>query len=255
MTSISEKSGLRGHSVLVTGATGDIGNAIVAQCLELGASVFCGGRDENKLQALHQQYGDKIIPLCYDITDEKAVKETFRVIQKQQMQPEIGSLVGLVNAAGVMQETPLTVTLMDQLKQQLNVNFLAPYQHMQLASRLMARQRRGSIVNIVSQVGEQGCSGMSAYASSKAALTGATRSLAKELAAIGIRVNAVSPGFIDTALTDHYDAAAKEKVLSRIAMRRAGSAKEVASAVGYLLSAQSSYISGQILAVDGIFSP
>jgi 3-oxoacyl-[acyl-carrier protein] reductase len=144
---------------------------------------------------------------------------------------------------------------MDKLKQQLNINFLAPYQHMQLASRLMSRLRRGSIANIVSQVSEQGSKGMSAYAASKAALTGATKSLAKELAPVGIRVNAVAPGFIDTPLTEHYEDETRQKVLQRTVLQRAGTAKEVADAVLYLLSEQAGYTTGHVLPVDGLFCP
>ncbi|QJR81832.1 SDR family oxidoreductase [Alteromonas pelagimontana] len=246
---------LKGKSVLVTGATGGLGQAIVSRCLAGGATVFAGGRNEAKLTQLAKSWGEKVVPLIYDVTDERAVKETFRQIQKQQMQTGIGPLWGMVNNAGLMFEAPLSISSLDKFKEQLNVNLLAPYQHMQLAARLMSRQRKGSIVNIVSQVGEHGSSGMSAYAATKAALTGVTKSLAKELAPIGIRVNAVAPGFIDTHLTEHYEEHAREAVVSRIAFQRAGMASEVANAVFYLLSDQASYTSGHVLPVDGIFSP
>lgn len=255
MTSRSESAFLQGRSVLVTGATGGIGHAVVKRCLELGAWVFAAGRDEQALADAVEAWSDRVTPLQYDVTDERAVKEAFRQIQKLQMQSEVGNLYGLVNAAGIMHEAPLAVSAMDKLKAQLNVNFLAPYQHMQLASRFMARQRKGSIVNIVSQIGELGSAGMSAYAASKAALTGATRSLAKELAPVGIRVNAVAPGFIHTALTEHYEENAREKVIQRIALGRVGDVNEVANAVAFLLSEQASYITGHILPVDGAFCP
>jgi len=255
MTSHSDQSLFKGHSVLITGATGDIGTAIVSACLRAGAFVFANGRDEEKLAALEEKFPDNLHSLHYDVTDEKAVKEAFRQIQKQQMQPKVGPLFGLVNNAGIMEEAPLSVTRLDSLKAQLNTNLLAPYQHMQLASRLMSRQRKGSIVNILSMVGEQGASGMSAYASSKAALKGATLSLAKELAPIGIRVNGVAPGFIATSLTAHYDDEAQTEVKKRRAIKRAGNANEVARAVLFLLSEQASYTTGHILPVDGLFSP
>ncbi|NMH59652.1 SDR family NAD(P)-dependent oxidoreductase [Alteromonas ponticola] len=255
MTSNSDPNSLKGKSVLVTGATGEIGQAIVAACLKSGASVFANARDEDKLAPLLDSWAGKVVPLIYDVTDEKAVKEQFRQIQKMQMQSDIGPLHGLVNNAGVMFEAPITVSSMDKLKEQLNINFLAPYQHMQLACRLMARQRKGSIVNVLSQVGELGSSGMSAYASSKAALKGATVSLAKELAPVGIRVNGVAPGFIDTAMTRHYDQERRDIVLQRIVMKRAGTPADVAKAVSFLLSNQSAYTTGHILPVDGAFCP
>ncbi|MBU2977947.1 SDR family oxidoreductase [Alteromonas sp. C1M14] len=255
MMSNSESMILKGGSVLVTGATGDIGRAIVNECVSAGAAVFAAGRNEDKLSALVNQYESRVIPLNYDVTDEKAVKDAFRQIQIQQNQPNVGPLMGLVNNAGVMKEAPLSVSAMDGLKAQLNVNFLAPYQHMQLASRLMARHRHGSIVNIGSQVGEQGSSGLSAYGASKAALSGASRSLAKELAAVGIRVNTVAPGFINTELTAHFDDEARQDIESRIAMRRSGRAGDVARAVVFLLSKQSAYTTGHVLPVDGLFYP
>jgi len=246
---------LQSASVLVTGASGGIGQAVVAACIERGATVFAGGRNEEALGAMQEIFGKAFRPLVYDVTDEQAVKDTFRQLQRQVSDGLAPPLFGLVNNAGVMLESPLSVTSMDKLKQQLNINFLAPYQHMQLASRLMSRLRRGSIVNIVSQVGEQGSKGMSAYAASKAALTGATKSLAKELAPVGIRVNAVAPGFIDTPLTEHFDDEARQKVLQRTVLQRAGTAKEVADAVLYLLSEQAGYTTGHVLPVDGHFCP
>lgn len=246
---------LQSASVLITGASGGIGQAIVAACIERGATVFAGGRKEEALGAMQETFGKALRPLVYDVTDEHAVKDTFRQLQRQVSDGLAPPLFGLVNNAGVMLESPLSVTSMDKLKQQLNINFLAPYQHMQLASRLMSRLRRGSIVNIVSQVSEQGSKGMSAYAASKAALTGATKSLAKELAPVGIRVNAVAPGFIDTPLTEHYENEARQKVLQRTVLQRAGTAREVADAVLYLLSEQAGYTTGHVLPVDGHFCP
>tara|TARA_A200000159_G_scaffold158978_1_gene176997 strand:+ start:53704 stop:54468 length:765 start_codon:yes stop_codon:yes gene_type:complete len=253
--SASDSQPFHQTSVLVTGVTGGIGHALVSTLVDAGATVFGAARGNSGLEALQSQFGRQFHPLCYDVTDESAVKEAFRQLQKQVSDGLAPPLYGLVNNAGVMLESPLSVTSMDKLKQQLNVNFLAPYQHMQLASRLMSRLRRGSIVNVVSRVGQSGSNGMSAYAASKAALEGATKSLAKELAPVGIRVNAVAPGFIETALTSHYEGDARHQVLNRIVQRRAGTPQEVAEAVVYLLSAKSAYTTGHVLPVDGMFSP
>lgn len=242
------------ESVLVTGACGGIGKAVVDQCLTRGFVVFANGRDQVRLCTLCEQWGEHVIPLVYDVTDEAGVKSAFREIQKRTSEPRVGALSGLVSVAGVMCERALAVTTLDVLRDQLEINLVAAFHHAQFAARLMARQG-GSIVNVVSEVGEQGSAGMSAYAASKAGLSGVTRSLAKELAPLGVRVNAVSPGFIATEMTQHYEPAAENTVLERIALGRAGTAEEVAHAVSFLLSPTSSYITGHVLPVDGLFNP
>ena len=254
MTSPSDSTLMKGKAVLVTGATGGIGKAVVRRCVDAGAQVFCAGRDAAQLSQLETEFKSRISTFQYDVTDEDAVKNVFREM-KQQLTTTDTVFAGLVNCAGVMEESGLAFTDSASLHRQMSVNFIAPYQHMQLASRLMTRNKAGSIVNVVSQVGEQGSAGMSAYAASKAALTGATKSLAKELAPLGIRINAVAPGFIDSSLTQHYEDDARDAVLSRIALKREGTTKEVADAVFYLLSPQARYTTGHILAVDGLFCP
>lgn len=242
-------------SVLVTGACGGIGKAVVADCLRQGFAVFANGRDEARLCALCEQWGGRVFPLVYDVTDEAGVKSAFREIQKRSSEESVGPLVGLVNVAGVMCERALAATTLGMLREQLEINLVAAFHHAQFAARLMARHKMGSIVNVVSQVGELGSAGMSAYSASKAGLGGVTRSLAKELAPLGVRVNAVSPGFIATDMTQHYDSGAETTVLDRVALGRAGTAEEVAKAVGFLLSSASSYITGHVLPVDGLFVP
>lgn len=255
MTSILNQSSLAETTVVVTGATGGIGQAIASKAVADGAFVIACGRDRDKLERLREEYTGHVHTLCYDVTDSKATIDAFKEIQKGVSGDKWPALYGLVNGAGVMAESVLAMTSDAVLHQQMAVNFFAAYQHIKLASRLMARQKTGSIVNIVSQVGELGSAGMSAYAASKAALTGATKSLAKELAPMGIRVNAVAPGFIDTALIAHYDEKAKQKVYERVVLQREGTAKEVANAAIYLLSHHASYTTGHVLPVDGLFCP
>ena len=255
MTSAFNAHSLQNCTVVVTGATGGIGLAIVAAAISDGAFVIACGRNKEKLEALSTKFEGDIHPLCYDVTDEAAIKNAFQCVQRGASANQWPALYGLVNAAGAMTESKLAMTSTKMLQQQMMINFYSPYYHTQIASRLMSRYKAGSIVNIVSQVSEQGCSGMSAYSASKAALTVATKSLAKELATTGIRVNAVAPGFIDTPLTAHYDESAKQSVYERTVLRRGGTTKEVANAVLYLLSPRASYTTGHVLPVDGQFCP
>ncbi|RDV25047.1 SDR family NAD(P)-dependent oxidoreductase [Alteromonas aestuariivivens] len=244
---------LQGHSVLVTGATGGIGRAIVSNLAQSGATVFAGGRNKVALDSLVEEVAGKVVPVDYDVTDENAVKEVFRTIQARQSDPDVGNFVGLVNNAGEMKEAGLVASNMELLRLQMSVNFYAAYQHMQLASRLMVRHRKGAIVNVVSQIGEQGGAGLSAYSASKAALTGATKSLAKELAPFGIRVNAVAPGFISTPMTAHYTQLQRDDVYSRVALKQSGTPQQVADAVLFLLDQCAGYTTGHVLPVDGLF--
>ena len=236
--------------ILITGANRGIGNATARLCAKYGARLFLAGRDESALHALAEELGNeahnRVQPLVYDICDENAVKKAF-----QQIQQSAGQLDGLVNNAGIMLDAPLGMTRLSDLHQQLNINTIAAFQHAQLASRLMTRQKSGSIINLCSAVGEQGSAGQSAYATSKAALSGMTKSMAKELGSLNIRVNGVAPGFIDTDMVSEYQNEKRQQVVDNIALKRAGQTDEVAEVICFLLSDKAAYITGQILGVDG----
>lgn len=232
--------------ILVTGASRGIGKAVAKVCCALGAKVYLAGRDDQALEALALELGHNATAFSYDVTDQSQVKEAFGHIQKY-----VGKLDGLVNNAGIMLDAPLAMTKLEDLQLQLNVNSVAAFHHSQLASRLMTKQRCGSIVNLCSVVGEQGSAGQSAYATSKAALSGMTKSLAKELAPIGVRVNGVAPGFIETELVNHYSVEQRNSALQNIALKRPGLASEVADLISFLLSDHAAYITGQIIAIDG----
>jgi 3-oxoacyl-[acyl-carrier protein] reductase len=236
--------------VLVTGASRGIGRAIAERLAAQGKQLVLVARDPVALEELSTAItasGAIEAMLCpMDLTDDEAVADLFK-----QIFSRFGRLDGVVNNAGVLHEGLLGMIKPDDIDRVLAVNVKAPLMIMQYAARLMTRAKQGSIVNLVSIMGENGAAGLTAYAASKAALVGATRSAAKELAARGIRVNAVSPGFIDTDMTRTMPEQAHAKRVASIGMGRAGTPDEVAQLVTFLLGDDSRYITGQIIGIDG----
>ena len=237
---------------LVTGASGGIGSA-VAKCLvgKVAVLIICG-RDETKLEKLQAELqaeanASVVKLMCFDVADEAAIKDAFKQLHQQFKRLDI-----LVNCAGQMLEAPLMMTTPAQMQQSFAVNTLGSLLCCQLASRLMARRQSGSIVNVSSVVADQGASGQVVYSAAKSALHGMTKSLAKELAAAGVRINAVTPGFIDTELVAHYDNEQRQQIKESTALGRIGDAKEVAATIAFLASDEASYITGQVIAVDGM---
>jgi 3-oxoacyl-[acyl-carrier protein] reductase len=236
---------LNHKTILITGASGGIGRATAIECAQQGAFVYLAGRNESGLRELANELENAQV-LQYDATDESQVKQAFSTILQGA-----GQLHGLVNCAGVMMDRGFMMTRISDLQQQLSVNTVSAFSHSQLALRLMTKNRCGSIVNICSIVGENGSAGQSAYATSKAALSGLTKSLAKELGGLGIRVNGMAPGFIDTPMTEAYQGEARQALIDSTSLKRVGTPEDVAKPIVFLLSEQASFITGQIIGVDG----
>ena len=238
-------------TALVTGASRGIGFATAKRLASTVGHLTMVARDETWLEEsaaeLRSSFpGVDVSAYALDIGDETAVKGLFQYVQKRGNGLDI-----LVNAAGVMNESALAMTRADDLLSTFQTNVFGSYYCCQYAARLMSRSGSGSIINLASISGEQGVAGQSAYAASKSALSGLTRSLAKELGPLGIRVNAVAPGFIDTDLTANYQGEHRDKIIDQILMGRSGTVDEVAALIEFLASDQASYITGQVIPISG----
>lgn len=238
---------------IITGAAQGIGHAIAEQFAADGAIVYAcdyrQGTMEQWAADLSLQYQTKVVPVYFDVTDAPAVKAACMSIFKQE-----GKIDILVNNAGVVYNKKLGMIVRDETERMFRINVIAVIEMIQLVSRLMARNKCGSIVNIASVTAVLGSPGQVAYSATKGAVIALTKSAAKELAPQGIRVNAVAPGIIKTERFEELYEASGDKIdarIQKIALGRLGTPQDVATACSFLASDRSSYISGQILGVDG----
>lgn len=241
---------------IITGAAQGIGRAIAEQFAADGAIVYAcdmkeGAMDEWATECA-EKYQTKIVPLYFDVTDAAAVKTAFMSTFKAE-----GRIDVLVNNAGVVFNKKIGMILRPETELMFRVNVIAVIEMVQLVSRLMQRNGGGSIVNIASVTAVLGSPGQSAYSATKGAIISFTKSAAKELASLGIRVNAVAPGIVKTERFAELYEQSGEKIdarIQRIALGRLGTPEDIANACSFLASNRASYISGQILGVDGCAS-
>jgi len=241
---------LEGKVIWITGASRGIGRATALRMASEGAQLITAARDVEKLKQLSDEIessgGLRPLDLAYDISDVQAIKDSFA-----QMLKHFKKLDGMVNNAGILEEALLPMVTQDQIERTFSVNVFSTLYHMQYASRIMMRNKSGSIVNLSSIIGQKGKEGLTVYGASKSAVIGATLSASKELAPAGIRVNAVAPGFIDTDMTNIIPEAKYDERMKAIKMRRPGTPQEVANTIMFLISDLSLYVTGQLVGVDG----
>ena len=243
---------LESKNAVITGTNRGLGRTLLETFAKYGANVFACVRniDENFLKTcsdLANLYGVKIKPLPFDLTDEQAMKAAVKLIKDEKCNVDI-----LVNNAGVVPENRLfNMASETEMYRVFEINFFAAMRLTKLISKLMIRQKFGSIVNITSISAFDGEPGQIEYVSSKAALIGATKKLASELGNFNIRVNAVAAGVINTGVSASMEEKLKESVINRTVMKRLGKPEEVADVTAFLASDLSSYMTGQVLRVDG----
>lgn len=240
---------LTGKVVLVTGATKGIGLAAAESLARQGAKVYINGRNaealDSALRGLQEQ-GLDVCGLCFDVAKEPEVKEAFRTLFTQEKRLDV-----LVNNAGVLDDALIGMVSKQQIETTFASNTFSTLYACQYASRLMSRAKSGSIINVASIIGTNGNRGQAVYGGSKAAVIGITKSLSKELASNNIRVNAIAPGFIETDMARSIPEDIFSERIRSIAMNRIGKPEDIANVVLFLASDLSSYVTGQVIGVDG----
>ena len=240
---------LKGKIAIVTGGAQGIGAAIVGQIAEAGASVAVVDINEEKGKEMVDKVramGVEAEAYVVDVSNTEAVKAVVGEIVKR-----FGRVDVLVNNAGITRDGLLMTMAEKDWDLVLSVNLKSVFNFIKAISRPMIKQKGGCIINISSVVGLMGNGGQVNYAASKAGVVGITKSAAKELASRNIRVNAVCPGYIQTAMTDRVEGKAKDALMELIPAKKLGQPEDVAAAVVFLASDAASYITGETLRVDG----
>lgn len=242
-------STLEGEVALVTGASRGIGEAIANRLGSDGATVVGTATTEAGASRITERFAALGIAgegVCLDVTDGPATDAVMAAIVEKH-----GAISVLVNNAGITRDNLFMRMKDEEWDAVIGTNLSAVYRLCRLAVKPMVKARRGRIINITSVVGQTGNAGQVNYAAAKAGVVGMTKSLARELGARNITVNAVAPGFIVSDMTDALPEAQKEKLQSEIALGRLGKPEEIAAAVAWLASSEAAYVTGQTLAING----
>ena len=237
---------LHGKTVFVTGSTRGIGLAIAHKFAQLGANVVLNGRravPESLLETF-SHYNGEVLAVSGDVSDEADSKRMVAEVTKI-----LGNIDVLVNNAGITNDKLMLKMTQEDFEKVLKVNLTGAFNMTQAVLKPMSKARSGAIINISSVVGLVGNVGQANYAASKAGLIGFSKSVAREVAGRGVRVNVVAPGFIESDMTDAIPDKLKDAMLAQTPMKRIGKPEEVAEVVAFL--AKQEYLTGQVLAIDG----
>ena len=237
---------LKGKNIIITGASGGIGNSIVKRLIENGANILASGTRIEKLEELKKNF-EKIKILKFDISQSDKIEEFIDNATKELG----GSLDCIVNNAGVTQDNLAIRMSLEEWQKVIDINLTSTFLMSKFAIKKMLKNKSGKIVNITSVVGHTGNLGQANYTASKAGIIAMSKSLSIEYAKKNINVNCISPGFIKTAMTDKIDEKYKEIIISKIPSARLGEPEDIANAVLFLLSNQSNYINGETIHVNG----
>jgi 3-oxoacyl-[acyl-carrier protein] reductase len=238
---------LTGKTALVTGASGGIGGAIANALHAQGAAVVLSGTRAEALEKLKSELGERAFIAPANLSDVASVEALPKAAEAAAGAP----IDILVNNAGITRDNLFMRMKDDEWEQVIQVNLTAAFRLSRAVLRNMMKKRWGRIVQITSIVGATGNPGQGNYAAAKAGLIGMTKSLAAEVASRNITVNAVAPGFIQTAMTDVLTDQQKEAIATRIPLARMGRAEEIAAAVVYLSSEEAAYVTGETIHING----
>ena len=237
---------LKTKNIIVTGASGGIGNSIIRKLNECGANILASGTRIEKLEELKSKFKDIKI-LKFDISQKDKIEEFI-----ENASAELGgSLDCIVNNAGITQDNLAIRMSLDEWEKVININLTSTFLLSKFAIKKMLKNKSGKIINITSVVGHTGNLGQANYTASKAGIIAMSKSLAIEYAKKNINVNCISPGFIKTAMTNKIDDKFKEIIISKIPSGKLGEPEDIANAVLFLASNQSDYINGETLHVNG----
>ena len=236
---------LKGKKILITGATGGIGGALVKKFISLEGSVLATGTNTDKLDNLKKDFPDINI-LKFDISDHKKIEEFIENVSSQ-----LTGLDVLINNAGINMDNISLRMSEDEWKKVIDVNLGSTFLMCKYAIKKMLKNKYGRIVNITSIVGHTGNLGQANYAASKAGIIGMSKSLAIEYAKKNITINCVSPGFIKSKMTENIVESVKAVLTSRIPLAKLGTGEDVSNTVAFLSSDAASYITGETIHVNG----